>query len=129
MHDAPGEGHYANVCAHNNMASASDSRQPPPDEEFEAAVGALRLLADPTRLRLMWLLTEGEHDVSTLVELSGAPRASVSQHLAKLRLAGMALVRRDGRRMIYRARDNHVRGLIAEVLGHAYHLLHDPPER
>ena len=66
--------------------------------------------------------------MSTLVELSGAPRASVSQHLAKLRLAGMALVRRDGRRMIYRARDSHVRTLIAEVLGHAYHLLHDPPD-
>lgn len=116
------------MCAHKNMASANHSQQPPDDEQFEAAVGALRLLADPTRLRLIWLLTEGEHDVSTLVELSGAPRASVSQHLAKLRLAGMALVRRDGRRMIYRARDSHVRTLIAEVLGHAYHLLHDPPE-
>lgn len=116
------------MCAHKNMATADHLRQPPDDEQFETAVGALRLLADPTRLRLMWLLSDGEHDVSTLVELSGAPRASVSQHLAKLRLAGMARVRRDGRRMIYRARDGHVRTLIAEVLGHAYHLLNDPPD-
>jgi len=109
------------------MATANASQQPPGGDHLDAAVGALRLLSDPTRLKLLWLLSQDEYDVSTLVELVDAPRASVSQHLAKLRLAGMAVVRRDGRRMIYRAKNNHIRTLITEVLNHADHLLHDKP--
>ncbi|SFK55363.1 transcriptional regulator, ArsR family [Streptosporangium canum] len=79
------------------------------------------MLSDATRLRLMWLLTTGEFDVGSLAAAVGAARPSVSQHLAKLRLAGLAQTRRDGRRVLYRARDAHVRALIGEALYHADH--------
>lgn len=67
------------------------------------------MLADPTRLRLLWLLGGGEHDVGTLAELTKATPASTSQHLPKLRLAGLVTLRRDGRRRLYVARSTHVR--------------------
>ncbi|GAA0736843.1 helix-turn-helix transcriptional regulator [Dactylosporangium roseum] len=97
--------------------------QPPAEAQVEAAVTALRMLADPTRLRLMWHLSVGEHDVATLTAQVGAARPAVSQHLAKLRLAGLVTVRRDGRRSVYRARGGHVRRLVAEVLFAADHHL------
>ncbi len=52
---------------------------------------------------------------------SGVARPSVSQHLVKLRLAGLVRTRRDGRRVLYRASDAHARELIAEARFHADH--------
>ena len=79
------------------------------------------MLADRTRLELMWELCDGERDVGTLTAAVSASRSSVSQHLGRLRLAGLVEVRRDGRRMIYRARGGHVRALVREALFHADH--------
>ncbi|BCJ58397.1 transcriptional regulator [Micromonospora endophytica] len=86
------------------------------------------MLADGTRLRLMWLLINGEHDVSALVTAVGAARPAVSQHLGKLRLAGLVSVRREGRRVLYRCRDGHVRRLVAETLHAAAHRVTGAPE-
>jgi DNA-binding transcriptional ArsR family regulator len=108
------------MYARNNVAAAGDAQQVS-DELVAAAVTALRMLAQPTRLRLVWLLREGEHDVGSLAAAVGVARPAVSQHLGKLLLAGLVSSRRDGRRVRYRARDDHVRRLVAEVLHAAGH--------
>ncbi|MGW4497469.1 ArsR/SmtB family transcription factor [Micromonospora sp. NPDC004336] len=116
------------MYARDNVAGAGDLQQRLPGEaEVAAATEMLRMLADSTRLRLMWLLSDGEHDVSALVAALGAARPAVSQHLGKLRLAGLVSVRRDGRRALYRARDGHVRRLVAEALHAASHRVTGAP--
>jgi DNA-binding transcriptional ArsR family regulator len=85
------------------------------------------MLADPTRLALMWALQDHERDVTALTAQVPASRSSVSQHLGRLRLAGLVEVRRDGRCMIYRARGEHVRRLVQEALLHADHDLSGEP--
>jgi DNA-binding transcriptional ArsR family regulator len=101
----------------------------PSDAQFEAAVVALRMLAEPTRLRLLWLLHDGaELDVNSLAAEVRAARPAVSQHLGKLLLAGLVSSRRDGRRVLYRARGGHVKRLVAEVLSAADHQLTNAPE-
>ncbi|SCG76165.1 ArsR/SmtB family transcription factor [Micromonospora coxensis] len=117
------------MYARDNVAGASDLQQRlPGDPDVEAATQMLQMLADPTRLRLMSLLGEGEHDVTALVAAVGTTRPAVSQHLGKLRLAGLVSVRRDGRRALYRTRDGHVRRLVAEVLHAAAHRITGEPE-
>lgn len=112
------------MYARNEYITVSEVQQGLPDTaQIEAAVTALRMLADGTRLRLMWLLRDGEHDVTSLVAAVGAARPAVSQHLAKLLLAGLVSVRRDGRRALYTARGGHVRRLVTEVLYAADHHL------
>ncbi|RLK62004.1 ArsR/SmtB family transcription factor [Actinokineospora cianjurensis] len=98
-----------------------DWRQLPPEEHVAVAVDALRMLADPTRLRLLWLLCGAEYDVTTLATAVGTARPAVSQHLAKLRRTGLVTLRRDGRRALYRATSTHVRHLLAEALHTAHH--------
>ncbi|MDP9795549.1 DNA-binding transcriptional ArsR family regulator [Catenuloplanes nepalensis] len=91
---------------------------------FDAAVAALRLLGDETRLRLLWHLRDDELDVTALTgALDNAARPAVSQHLAKLRLAGLVTTRRDGRRVLYRLNGAHVRRLVVESLAQAEHLI------
>jgi len=109
------------MCAHKNMAGASGSHQQVDGERLGIAADVLRHLADPTRLHLLHLLSDGEQDVSTLTAQVPASRSSVSQHLGRLRLAGLVQARRDGRRMLYRITSDHLSGLVEEALGFADH--------
>ena len=109
------------MYARGDVATASDGQLLPPGDRVEAATTALRMLADPTRFRLMWLLRDGEHDVGTLAAAVGAARPAASQHLAKLMLAGLVTSRPDGRRRLYRVHGGHVRRLVTEALEAADH--------
>jgi DNA-binding transcriptional ArsR family regulator len=93
----------------------------PTVDEFQSAVGMLKLLGDETRLRIIWALLNAEHSVSELARLVGAQPAGVSQHLAKLRLARLVRTRREGTRIFYVVDDAHVRRLVEDVVTHAGH--------
>ncbi|AZQ69981.1 metalloregulator ArsR/SmtB family transcription factor [Streptomyces abikoensis] len=79
---------------------------------FEQAVAVLKAVADPTRFHVLWALAQREHSVGQLAELAGAHVAAVSQHLARLRSAGLVVSRREGTRIFYRAAGDHVRTLL-----------------
>lgn len=93
----------------------------PPDEAVRRAAASLRLLADPTRIKILCALAQGESSVSCLAELAGVSPTAVSQHLAKLRLAGLVTDRRQGSFIYYSVADAHVTALLADALGHAGH--------
>ncbi|GGO84997.1 HTH-type transcriptional regulator KmtR [Nocardioides phosphati] len=93
----------------------------PDDEHIDLAVEVFRMLADPTRIRVLWLLSDGERAVNELAEAVGKQQASVSQHLAKLRLARLVLTRKEGTQVFYRLADDHLRHVIADAIHHAEH--------
>ena len=62
---------------------------------------SLRLLSDPTRARLLFLLAKGELSVGELQEILGMRQSRISTHLALLRKAGLAEDRRDGKHSYY----------------------------
>lgn len=102
----------------------------PDQAHLDAATNTFRMLSDPTRLHILWLLSHGEADVSALIESSAASRTAVSQHLAKLRLTGLVDTRKEGRRVIYRIRDGHLARLVAEGMNHADHVVTgEPPHK
>lgn len=102
-------------------------REKPTDEQVEVAVATLKLLADPTRLRILWALLEGEESVNRLAERVGAQPAAVSQHLAKFRLARLVQTRREGTQVFYLAESSHLRRLVEEALFHADHVAQGIP--
>jgi ArsR family transcriptional regulator len=61
----------------------------------------LRLLADPTRLRLLLLLDEAELTVAELQEILGMGQSRISSHLAQLKRAGVVKDRRAGKHAYY----------------------------
>ncbi|MEU0074427.1 metalloregulator ArsR/SmtB family transcription factor [Streptomyces sp. NPDC006332] len=99
----------------------------PGEEQFALAAELLALLGDRTRLTLLHSLSTGEADVTTLTEACGAARPAVSQHLARLRLAGLVHTRKEGRRVVYALRDGHLRRLLDEALNVADHRIKDRP--
>lgn len=99
----------------------------PGPELLETAAATLRMLAEPTRLDLLWQLSRGPKTVTDLTAAAGVPRTVVSQHLAKLRLSGLVTTRKDGRHVIYSLHDGHVVRLIRETFNHADHRLTGEP--
>jgi ArsR family transcriptional regulator len=68
-----------------------------------STVNLLRLLADPTRLRLLLLLHESELTVAELQEILGMGQSRISSHLAQLKRAGVVENRRSGKNAYYGA--------------------------
>ncbi|MEQ3553297.1 metalloregulator ArsR/SmtB family transcription factor [Pseudonocardia nematodicida] len=95
--------------------------QEPLDPELLADVAAsFGILSATSRLQIVWLLAGGPRDVGSLAAALGQPVAAVSQHLAKLKLAGLVRSRRDGRHQIYVIDDPVVVEVVrAVVRGHA----------
>ncbi|WP_224402911.1 helix-turn-helix transcriptional regulator [Pseudonocardia sp. ICBG1034] len=83
------------------METAPEDPQPLDAELLADAAAAFGMLAATSRLQIVWLLADGPRDVGTLATILGQPVAAVSQHLAKLKLAGLVRARREGRHQIY----------------------------
>ena len=85
------------------------------------------MLADTTRVRLLWAMLDKELAVNELAELVGKPGPSVSQHLAKLRMARLVRTRRDGTQVFYRVENDHVARLVRDAVFNAEHAGPDVP--
>src|SRR5213594_3369970 len=84
-----------------------------------STINLLRLLADPTRLRLLLLLEEEELSVAELQEILGMGQSRISSHLAQLKRAGAVLDRRAGKNVYYGLKDfsrNGARGRVQELV-------------
>ncbi len=74
-------------------------------------------LAEPTRLRLLNLLRDGERNVGELAETCGSTAANVSRHLSVLMERGLVLRESRGTSAYYRIADASVFGLCDLVCG------------
>jgi DNA-binding transcriptional ArsR family regulator len=63
---------------------------------MDALADRFRLLSEPTRLRLLWLVAERERCVGDLAQELGCTQANVSKHLSMLSDAGLLERRREG---------------------------------
>jgi ArsR family transcriptional regulator, zinc-responsive transcriptional repressor len=93
-----------------------------PEDQANLIVEVFRMLADATRIRLLWALTDGESSVNELAEMAGKSAPSVSQHLAKLRMARLVRTRREGTTIFYRLENEHVRQLVVDAVFNAEHV-------
>ena len=82
-----------------------------PPEALEEVAGYFQVLAEPTRLRILNILREGERNVGDLAQMCGYTAANVSRHLPLMSKNG--LVTREGRgtSVYYRFADESVYAL------------------
>ena len=77
----------------------------PKEESFRAVAGAFRLMDDPSRIRIFWLLCHCEECVINLSAMVNMSSPAVSHHLRQLRAGGLIVSRREGKEVYYRAAD------------------------
>ena len=97
-------------------------------DQVEGAAHTLTLLADPTRVSVLWALLHGEHAVNDLADGARAHPAAGSQHPAELRLSRLVSSRSEGTSVYYRAHNEHVRRRIDEALFNADHAVSGTPD-
>ncbi|MFG2562447.1 ArsR/SmtB family transcription factor [Streptomyces sp. NPDC048496] len=85
----------------SDVAAGAGDFEDPSARVLAEAAAAFGLLASPARLHILWALAQGESDVTGLAERVGGALPAVSQHLTKLKLAGLVRSRREGRRQVY----------------------------
>ena len=66
------------------------------------AADIIKMLGHPERLKIVEVLEPGEAAVSQIQDALDLPQAIVSQHLAKMRGAGIVAARREGNHVYYR---------------------------
>ncbi len=83
--------------------------------ERRAAIHFVEILAQATRLKIVCCLMAGERSVGELAALASLQQSNVSQHLARLRQAGLVSARRDGVVTLYGIADQRVRLILQAV--------------
>jgi DNA-binding transcriptional ArsR family regulator len=98
--------------------------QPLPNLTQETAAGLaelFRTLGDPSRVRIIAVLLEGESNVGDLAEAVSLSPSAVSHQLRSLRQLRLVRTRREGREVYYSLDDDHVAELFRHGLDHVLH--------
>ena len=85
---------------------------------LEGLTEIFRVLGDPTRVRILDVLSRGERCVGDLAAQLGVTESAVSHQLRLLRGARIVRARRDGRMIFYSLDDTHVLTLFEQALRH-----------
>jgi DNA-binding transcriptional ArsR family regulator len=99
-------------------ASTGPASTEPTQLQLRSAAATFALLGSAPRLHLAWLMAHETSDVGTLARRVGLSIPTTSQHLAKLRLAGIVSARREGRHTYYTIEDPHLLTMLDQIFGH-----------
>ena len=86
--------------------------------DYEERASLLKALSNPLRLRIVHgLLTAGCRNVSCMEAATGMSQSCISQHLQKLRAAGVVTAERAGNKVYYQVASREVSSLVADLMG------------
>lgn len=105
------------LCSEHHSA-AHDHPQILPTEDATRMAEFFAVLSDPSRLRLVSLLSADEFCVCDLAENLGMSQSAVSHQLRALRAARLVTYRKAGRQVFYRLHDHHIVDLYHGVREH-----------
>lgn len=83
--------------------------------DFEQAVMGLKAIAHAGRLRILCVLIDGDKTVGDLADLLNLSQSAVSQHLSKMKAAGILLDRREGNQVYYSLKERKYRDLVSSI--------------
>jgi DNA-binding transcriptional ArsR family regulator len=89
-----------------------------------------KILASPTRVKILLLLSEGQQNVSQISEAIGLEQSAVSHQLKILKAHQLVTQARNGKAINYQVGDSHILQLLKLSIAHAQELesdhIHDP---
>ena len=91
------------------------------EEEIDLLTNIFKALSDPTRVRIIYILSKSSLcvcDISTILDMT---QSSISHHLRVLRDTKLVKFKRKGKLVIYSLDDDHVLKLFEQGLDHVKH--------
>ncbi|MEM7600897.1 MAG: metalloregulator ArsR/SmtB family transcription factor [Verrucomicrobiota bacterium] len=106
------------ACEEHHSSTRPNGSFPIEVEDSQRMAEFFSVLADPTRLRLISLLSASESCVCDLAENLSVSESAVSHQLRALRNARLVRYRKSGRQVFYRLHDHHIFELYETVREH-----------
>ena len=91
------------------------------EETLFLVTQTFKALSDPTRLRILYLLFQGEHSVNEIAEKLSLVQSTVSHQLRFLKNLRLVKFRREGTMMFYSYDDEHVMSIVMQTINHSNH--------
>lgn len=100
----------------NNFADSADVM---PDESvLSDTAELLKVFGDPTRIRIIFVLTQSEMCVCDIASLLGMTQSAISHQLRILKQARLVKARRSGKTIFYSLCDDHVQKILQYAMEH-----------
>lgn len=93
----------------------------PGDAEIDKVVSFYKVLADKTRLRILYAIKEQEMCAGDIAALLDMTKSAVSHQLAVMRNMHQIKSRRDGKNVFYSLDDEHIVDILEEAMVHMVH--------
>jgi DNA-binding transcriptional ArsR family regulator len=90
-------------------------------DTLELVSQTFKALSDPTRIRILYLLSQKECSVTEIVETLSLKQSTVSHQLRYLKNLRLVKNRREGTTLFYSADDQHVLDLLNDSINHTLH--------
>ena len=110
------------ICMHaaEHSAAAEKAKQKMLDKEsMEKVCNLFRVLSEPSRMRIVLTLLQGETCVYHIAESVGGTQSAVSHQLRVLKDNGVVVSRRDGQSHLYSLADEHIVRIIEMGAAHS----------
>ncbi|EDL66102.1 ArsR/SmtB family transcription factor [Bacillus sp. SG-1] len=91
------------------------------EDTVDEVARTFKALSDPTRIRILYLLTQEECSVGHIAEVLNLSQSAVSHQLSFLKNQRLVKARRDGQSFYYSYDDSHVIEVLRQVINHSLH--------
>ena len=108
-------------CKHgeeHHLAAQRAKENMPNEESIDRVCLSFKAISEPSRMKILFALRQGEMCVYHIVEAVGGTQSAVSHQLRILRANGIVKARRDGQNIVYSLADEHVLAVLELACAH-----------
>ncbi|MBQ5783270.1 MAG: helix-turn-helix transcriptional regulator [Oscillospiraceae bacterium] len=108
-------------CEKHSLQIDTAMHNMPQQSRIDALSGFFKVLGDPTRIKMMYVMAQGEVCVQDIAAALGMTKSAISHQLSGLKENGIVKSRREGKNVYYSIDDDHVQAVLDIAMTHVQH--------
>ena len=105
------------ICVHENVVNQV-LKVMPKDQQLMDLADFFKIFGDPTRVRMLYVLSQSEMCVCDIANLLQMGQSAISHQLRVLKQMRLVKSRRDGKTVFYSLADGHIETILAQGMEH-----------
>ena len=108
-------------CEKHQNAVENAMESMPQEKQIDALSAFFKMMGDPTRIKMMYIMSQGELCVQDIASALGMTKSAISHQLSGLKDSKIVKSRRDGKNVFYSIDDDHVQAVLSIAMTHIQH--------
>jgi ArsR family transcriptional regulator len=113
--------HSCSCCPLHEKAVHTALENMPDNNEIEALSAFFKMMGDPTRIKMMCVMAQGEMCVQDIASALDMTKSAISHQLSGLKENKIVKSRREGKNVFYSIDDDHVHTVLNIAMTHVKH--------